>query len=225
MDDRDDDRSLDKATSPAVKRRRMQRVWAPRLHGESRSRLKHRAQCALPDSSSEDDAKDSPEDSSEGASTDSGESVDDKYEIDVMTAGSLVILVAPMNRTQGDKHGFLFRVGNSHSPALHFREVVEVDKSNGKIKRRFLKPTARLWEGHRRTMRVLKMQVVKDNAFCVGRKPVEVWLPFDSDEVACMPGTVKKTIRRGSFRQIEVLEETLDAFSAHIRRSKHMANV
>eukprot|EP00854_Cymbomonas_tetramitiformis_P005130 gene5130-6241_t len=73
------------------------------------------------DPSSEEDVSDTPGDSSEGASTDSGESVDDKYEIDVMTPGSLVILVSSMNRTSADEYGFLFGAGNPNSPVLHIK--------------------------------------------------------------------------------------------------------
>jgi len=126
-----------------------------------------------------------------------------------------------MNRAHSDEYGFLFRVGNSNSSVLHLRAVVEVDKTEGKVKWRYLKPTARIfWEGHRRTMRVSKMQVVKDNAFCVGRKPVEIWLPYDSDEIV----HAWDYDENGPAWAIpaEVLEETLEVLSAHIRRGKHL---
>ncbi|KAK3239121.1 hypothetical protein CYMTET_50921 [Cymbomonas tetramitiformis] len=122
-----------------------------------------------------------------------------------------------MTRNGQDEYRVLFRVGNSNSPVLHFREVVEVNKGENMIKWRFFNPISNVWEGNRRTMRVSKRRVAKDNAFSTGKKPVEVWLSFVKDEVVHAWDADKD----GAVCAIpeEVVEEALDAvLAAHVRR-------
>ncbi|KAK3268249.1 hypothetical protein CYMTET_23235 [Cymbomonas tetramitiformis] len=122
-----------------------------------------------------------------------------------------------MTRNGQDEYGFLFRVGNSNSPALHVREVVEVNKDEKMIKWRFSKLISKVWEGNRRTMRVSKLWVAKDNAFSAGKKPVEVWLSFDKDEIVHKWDDDKDDAVCAIPE--EVVEEALDAvLAAHVQR-------
>ncbi|KAK3259632.1 hypothetical protein CYMTET_31381 [Cymbomonas tetramitiformis] len=84
-------------------------------------------------------------------------------------------------------------------------------------------PTSKIWEGNRRTMRVMKTtQVAKENAFSAGRKPLEVWLAFDSDEIVHAWDSEDNGPVCGI--PAEVLEETLYVLAAHIGRHKENGN-